>query len=210
MELLKKNYSILSKLFLVLLLVILFLFSLFQLEQNIKIEANSPICIPPSCPTDYEPDFNCIQKQILDPTAKNPSSAQFCCENKCKDIGGLPTEDRARQLDPLFTFFGQTLYVSVAERIPTLINLAITTALGLMSVYTVVYGTYVAGYKRTQTTDPGEIEKISKTLKNLVLGFVLAWSFIFIIQLVASLLGLGSLSNLTLVGDGGGSTITIE
>ncbi len=162
---------------------------------------SSPICIPSECPNDYEPDFNCINKKLFDPS-------YGCCENKCK---GSPSPTQIpSELSPLITIFGQTFAIKNGQQIPTLINLAISTVLGVISVYAVLNGIYLTGFKRANTTDQAEIEKINKNLTTMILGFILAWSFIIIIQLVSSLLGLGSLSNLTVIGGGdGGSTITI-
>ncbi len=160
---------------------------------------NEPICVPTGCPEDYVPDFDCVSKQLLNP-------ADGCCENKCRGEAG---QDQPTEFKPLFTFFDTDVRVETGQQIPTLINLVITTFLGLISVYAAVYGIYIAGFVRAKTTDAAEIERVNKILRNLILGFILAWSFIIIIQLVANTLGLGSLNSLELVEEGGSDVITI-
>ncbi len=159
------------------------------------------ICIPSACPNDYEPDFNCINERLF-----NPDST--CCQNKCKGSAGAPNVTTP-EIQPLIRFFGRTLAIREASQLPVIINLAITTFLGFVSVYAVVYGIYVAGFIRARTTNEEEIQKANKTLIYLFAGFILAWSFIIIIQLIANVLGLGSLNNLVVVDSGGGSGTNI-
>lgn len=185
------------KVSLIFLLSFMFL-SVFKYETNAQLS-----CLPSSCqqPGLFEVDFACVNKKLLDPGAS-------CCEEKCLDTNDsfvVPSE-----YDPLFSFFGYTFAITSGQQLPTLINLAITTFLGFVSVYAIIMGIYQGAILRAGTDDPEEIAKISKTFITLILGFFLAWGFIVIIQIVASLLGLGSLQNLTLIGDTGGTTITIQ
>jgi len=85
----------------------------------------------------------------------------------------------------------------------------IQTILGLISLYTLFRGVYLAGFKRTADNNTGDIEKINKEFTNLVIGFVISWSFIFILQLVGGALGLGSLTTLQVKGTGPSSGTTI-
>lgn len=159
--------------------------------------SNSPICIPSSCAGEgqYEPDFACINQQLLDPTNN-------CCENKCKNISS--GNDNPDSFTKLIDVFGSSIVIETDDPIgviAVLVNLAITTVLGFISLYAIVRGIYEGGIKRARSIDSGEIEETTKTVQTLILGFVLAWSFIFIIQFITSILGLGSLSDLTVLQD---------
>ncbi len=160
-------------------------------------------CLPEACQNagQFEPDFNCINRKLLNPSVD-------CCEDKCSDDNQeftIPNE-----LDPLFSFFGYTFAVKDGQQIPTLINLAISTFLGFVSVYALGMGIYQGAVVRARTTDPEKIAEVSKSFVALVGGFILSWGFIVIMQVVANLIGLGSLQDLTIIGDDGGTTITID
>ena len=160
-------------------------------------------CLPSSCRRagQYEPDFACQLEKLNNP-------ASNCCQNKCKD-GFTPTELPAEQKE-LFQFFGNKVIITEGNRIPALINLLVSTVLGFMSLYALFQGIYLGAVKRPKATSEEDVAKINKTLQSLILGFILAWSFIFIIQFVANLLGLGDLSTMQLVGEDGGTIITIN
>jgi hypothetical protein len=151
--------------------------------------AEDPYEIPYGCDDNYTIDFNCQNRRIMDPS-------ETCCIHKCKDQDD-PTA-APEQLDEL-EVFGFRIAIDATKKIPVLINLLFTTALGLVSVYTVVVGIYYAGVKRAKATTSEEIESINKTLKQLTLGFIIAWGFIFIVQFVFNLLGLGSLNDMIII-----------
>lgn len=181
--------------------IFLFCFTFFVISlcgtQVINAQAD---CLPDSCKVrgGYLPDFQCVNEKLI-----NPSSD--CCIDKCatEPSGEVPDE-----YQPLFEFFGYSLAVTKDQQIPTLINLAITTALGFASVYALVMGIYEGAFVRARVTEAEEIEKSNKVILSLIAGFFLAWGFIVIIQIVANLIGLGDLQNLELVGDNG-TTIVI-
>lgn len=191
------------------LLAILFVLS-FSTLNRVNASGNFPSwCtgatgIPADCsaPGEYEPDFNCINNKFLNPNLE-------CCPNKC--VGGStssPEDDTYQQIN----FFGTTvgLDFSNPNTIPTLVNLGISTFLGIISIYALFRGIYVAAFIRTSATDPARIAAINKELTNLVIGFIIAWGAIFIVQLVANIIGLGSLSNLQVAGTQGAYVITIQ
>src|SRR5690554_3209767 len=66
------------------------------------------LCIPAACnqPGQYIPDFNCIQKQISDPRAKEQGNPEFCCANKCRDeslnTGGTAQPEVFRRVASFF------------------------------------------------------------------------------------------------------------
>jgi hypothetical protein len=196
-------------------IVLLTVASLFFINLN-KVEASSPIYIPPECPTAcnednntncFVPDNDCVSRKLFDPSYP-------CFENKCRGTAG--SADKADEVTTLLQAFGTKVIVKTNDPVKfvaVLINLAITTFLGLISVYAIIYGVYVGGVKRAQSIDDAEIAAANKTLVTLIAGFILAWSFIFIIQVVSSILGLGNLSDLELISSSGeatGDTITID
>lgn len=186
-----------------LVLVLSIMLSLF-LKEFVNGQADGVICadVYKVCPDTFIPDFNCTNRRIFDPIVK-------CCENKCP--GATTQTDQAVEFSTLISFFGNSLTIKSAQQIPTLINLAITTVLGLFSVYAIGYGMFVAGFVRAKTTNEEEIVKANKTLITLILGFVLAWGFIIIMQFVANIVGVGSLSNMQFLQENpDGSVVVIQ
>ncbi len=144
--------------------------------------------IPSACTDSYVPDFACINKKIIDP-------GYACCENTCIDSSGNPTSgvsDPGLEKYREFGILGLTVKIT-PESIPSLINVLLSTFLGIIALYALFRGIYVAAIKRTQATEEN-LEAVNKELTNIVIAFVIAFASIFIIQLVFNLLGLGSLN----------------
>ncbi|MFS8130710.1 MAG: hypothetical protein ACMG57_01895 [Candidatus Dojkabacteria bacterium] len=165
-----------------------------------------PIGIPSSCQNPcaaqddaancYVPDFQCSNARILHPGTD-------CCTNKCKDNDpGTPTPAEVIK----FNIFGTQFEITPAK-VPNLINIAISSFLGLVSAYALIRGMYVGAVLRTRATSSEDIAKVNKEIVNMIIGFVLAWSFIFIIQFIGSILGF-SVSDLNFTSTG--SVITIN
>ena len=170
----------------------------------------SPICVPEECPFDYVTNSACILEKILHPESE---LAQTCCENACVDeegniIDSYKTET-PEELYEIVSMFGQTISIKDEHRVAAIVNLVITSILGGISLFATGYGTLLAAYKRPNTVDPAEIEKISGTLKTLLLGFIISWGFIFIIQFFSTLVGIGNLSELIVLGDNEEASTTI-
>lgn len=193
-----------QKIVLILFILLNLVIFLGSVQINAQPTSSDITCLPSACqvPGGFEPDFACQTERILNPGSN-------CCINKCTvdaSVIDLPPETTV-----LFEFFGNSLIITDGSRIPALINLLISTFLGFISLYAVIYGIYLGAYARPNATDEESIAQINKSLQSVIIGFALAWSFIFIIQFVASLLGLGDLSTLDLVGNSGSSTtITIQ
>lgn len=149
-----------------------------------------PFDIPDACPSNYTPNFNCINRKLIDPSYS-------CCRNICKDqAGAIPIEEQPGVYQQLFSFFGRTIAISSGNQLVAIFNIGITTVLGMFTVFALVFGVYTAAIVRAKTTDEEEIANSNKTLINIIIGFTLAWSFLFIIQIVMGFLGMGNLSNL--------------
>lgn len=157
----------------------------------------APYYIPSGCGNDangnpnIEPDYECMNVKILKPGS---SLAQSCCINKCKGGTGTTPGQETASLRRLEAFGAQ--FAISASSIPKIINIVFSTVLGLISIYVLIRGIYVAGVKRTQATSADQIATLNKELTNLVIGFIILWSIIFIIQVVFGLLGLGSVSDI--------------
>lgn len=188
------------------------LFLVFASTLTFKVEAGggqlppgceAPFGIPEQCsePGDYEPDFNCINARFVNPGLE-------CCPNKCVgDTSPVPEED----VYQTFNIFGTSINLDFSDpqTIPTIVNIAISTVLGIISLYVLFRGIYIAAFVRTSTNDPSKIAAVNKELVNLFIGFGLAWGAIFLVQLVANVIGLGSLNNLQVTGTEGAYVITI-
>jgi len=165
-------------------------------DVSCSVDSTNPYCIP-NC--EYEPDFNCINKLMLDPEAN-------CHVNKCV---GESVVEPAAAYEKLISFFGKGIYVEHSQKIPLIINIVISTVLGLVSLYALVVGAYTAAVERVNATEAESIANVNMKLKNIMIGFALSWGFILIMQFFTSLLGLGSLSELQLI-DENAPTITIN
>lgn len=176
----------------------------------------APYYIPNACPAPYRPgisggytaDLNCQLQRITSPGTR-------CCPNICvnadgsRQSGTLPGEGNP-ELFRSFEVFNTTIRVN-PDNIGTIINILFTTVLGFVSLYAIVRGIYVTGVKRTMVSTPDEIAAINQELTNLVIGAIICWGFIIIIQVIANLIGVGQLSNLDISGgDTGGVVITIK
>lgn len=161
---------------------------------------SAPFDIPLDCPSPrdpnspntnyYVPDFECINRKLLDPT-------YACCRNKCSNtIGNIDISNQPPVFQELFSFFGRTIAITSGNQLVAIFNVAITSILAIFTVVAIVFGVYVGAFVRARTIDSEEIANANRTLVNIIIGFTLAWSFMFIIQIILGFLGLGNLSNL--------------
>src|SRR5690606_16851902 len=121
-----------------------------------------------------------------------------CCENKCRS-GSTTTPGASDPILEKYREFGVLgIRVRIDESsIPSLVNIALTTFLGIIALYTLFRGIYVAGIKRTNATSEDEFSSINKEFTALIIGFIIAFTSIFLVQLVFNVLGLGSLTDFT-------------
>lgn len=167
---------------------------------------NIPVNCPQPCDNDnmencYVPDFDCVNYKFRDPSFQ-------CCINQCKNAPSEGDQNgQVQQFFSQFNFFGTNIRLDPA-RIPSLLNLLVTTILGINAVYALFRGMYIGLVIRSQTIDDAEIQKVSAEARNLFIGAALSFGTIFIVQLVANFLGVGQITTLDFsnVGD----TITIR
>jgi len=198
--------------------IFLLTFISFVLFTSLKVDAATdcvaPYFIPDACGVPYVPDkspgytadLNCQIVRITKPGTPEAN----CCPNICVDASGnrvsttLPTEVTQTEV------FGTTIRVN-PENSGTIVNILFTTVLGLVSIYAIIRGIYVTGIKRPMVIEAEKIAEINKELTNLVIGVIISWGFIILIQVVANLLGVGQLNNLDISGgETGGTVITIK
>ena len=160
--------------------------------------------VPAACPNTYKPDLNCTANKFSNPDSK-------CCPNFCPQGEGSNATN-ITQLSSTYrklVIFG-TDYRFSPESTSGVIKLVIQTILGLVSLYALVRGVYLAGFKRTLVTTPDEIGKINKELTNMLIGFIICWGFILILQFVSNFLGLGSLTALSGTDNSGANVVVVK
>lgn len=176
--------------------------SSFKVSAAFPAGCQGPVGIPTSCPNKcnsasdtncYLPDFQCSLSGFLS------SGGGDCCPNKCN--GEAPIKPADTGVFAKLNIFG-TQFVFNSSSIPSLINAAISTFLGFVSIYALVRGMYIGAVLRTRATSADDITKVNKEIVNLIIGFILAWSFIFIIQFISSVLGIGNLNDLNVTNTG--------
>ncbi len=201
-----------------LVIAFIFVFPLFSPRVN-ALTADPDVCLPPHgipsmCQDSYTLDNKCNVARIINPEVD-------CCINKCTNIDngydpdaecsgpGDPDCDVTSVLNSLNIFGTKIQYSN--EKIPSLVQLGLSAFLAVVSFYALFRGMYLYSIKRTQTTDAAEIGKINKEFGNIIIGFVLAWSAIFIVELVMRILGLPTLTQITLerIDDGSASNVII-
>lgn len=139
------------------------------------------------------PDMTCVLSKLLN----TPNDGEVdCCENKCpntKDVdpGIINNEYYSLKI------FNTNIEISY-EKLPTLINLGFSTFLAIIAIYAAIRGIYIFAIKMPNATQDDQLASISKEARALVIGFILSLSFLFITQLVFSILGLPSLADLQL------------
>ncbi len=155
---------------------------------------------PPGCENTYVVDANCVQRRLLNPS-------YVCQVNICPNEQG---EEPPEEVAKLITIFGQNLYVYSSNKVAALVNMLLIGVMTVMTVIAFIYGVFVAAVQRSKSTEAGEIETANKTLLRLILGFVLAWSIIVVMQFVFSILGIGGLTDITISNDENQDSIIIS
>jgi len=196
------------------LLIINYLFFIFTFVEFELVSAqeqkltckNNPYLEPKDCgEAGVTIDSNCQARRIL-----NPNPKEECCILVCKSANILPTETLSRFSS--FNLFGTTYRIDLTNRanIEMLINLAIITIISIAGLYALFRGAYLAGFVLPSSEKDEDFSKISKELRNLVFGFLLAVGSIVIVQLVFTVLGLGSLTDIQLFEEQNGLKIVVE
>lgn len=169
----------------------------------------NPYKEPSGC-SDFIIDSDCQARRIL-----NPSPDETCCILNCRSIItsdsvviSTPTLDQFTSLN----LFGTRFNIDLNNRknVEMLINLGIITIISVIAIYALFRGAYLAGFVLPSIDKEDDASRVSRELRNLVFGFVLAVGSIVIVQLVFTVLGLGSLQDLSLFEDSNGFTIIVN
>ena len=200
--------------FKILALILLVSVSLLSVKVSAASDCIAPYFIPNKCQNPYiagqaegyTADLNCQLVRITQPG----TPAASCCPNICvgpdgKEIGGKTNPKEFQKLE----VFGTTIKIN-PDNIGTIINILFTTVLGIVSLYAIFRGIYVTGVKRPLAITADQIAEINKELTNLIIGVIICWGFIIVIQVIANLLGVGQLNNLDFSSDSSGTVITIQ
>lgn len=152
----------------------------------------------------YIPNFDCLSQRVLDPMI-------ICCISKCanEQISGSELE-QLRVFYRTFNFFGTKVNINTDSLVGWL-TLGIQAFLAVVSIIALVKG-IKAGVIDVPKGE--ELDKVKRDITNTIMGFILAWGAIFIIQIILSVLGIPGLNELVIIGDppnsGQQSTIVIK
>jgi len=181
------------------------IFVFAQAQQNTNCLIN-PYLEPINCGEEgITIDSNCQARRILD-----PKPDEDCCILICRNTSSLDSETLSTFTN--LNLFGTTYRIDLTNRsnIEMLINLAIITIISIAGLYALFRGAYLAGFVLPSSEKDEDFSKISKELRNLVFGFFLAVGSIVIVQLIFTVLGLGSLTDIQLFEDQNGLKIVVE
>jgi hypothetical protein len=135
----------------------------------------------------------------------------ICCISKCanEQISGSELE-QLRVFYRTFNFFGTKVNINTDSLVGWL-TLGIQAFLAVVSIIALVKG-IKAGVIDVPKGE--ELDKVKRDITNTIMGFILAWGAIFIIQIILSVLGIPGLNELVIIGDppnsGQQSTIVIK
>ncbi|GIW58879.1 MAG: hypothetical protein KatS3mg086_164 [Candidatus Dojkabacteria bacterium] len=186
-----------NKLILIFYIIVFFMFPVNVLAQGSSGDYSRIGSVPENCPEDFVVDFSCQRAKLVDSTVD-------CFENKCPDAPSYEEQQNGSEENSLLNsldVFGARFNIDSGQEIAAVINILISTFLGIVSLYALIRGVYVAGFKIAGNTEQEKLTEARNEIVQLVLAFVIAWSAIFVLQFVFSLLGLGSINNYILFGD---------
>lgn len=203
-----------NKLFRPILIILFFIFSTLLFNTSIAQVPDTrdckinPYLTPTTCDEkNITIDSNCQTRHIL-----NPGSAD-CCILICKNSqGSLDQNNESLKKFSSFNIFGSkfNLDLTDAKTVELLVSLFVSTILGIVSLYALLKGAYLAAFKRPEATTAEDIASINKEFTSLVVGFTVAWGLIFLVQIVFGILGLGNIRNMELFNDQNGIVITVK
>lgn len=129
-------------------------------------------------------DLTCQRKRLVDPT-------DSCTLLYCGDSQAKPPELGSETVS--FNFFGVTIRMNSSRQLETILYVIFTLFLGVVAIGTVAYGIYGA-FKRAGAQSADDVASAVKIMQNALVGFLIAGLALLIAQLVASFIGVGSLT----------------
>lgn len=144
-----------------------------------------------TCPDDEEPviDLDCQRRRVLNPDAS--CTLLYCSGDNVPGAG--PEFTDAFEFN-IFNFFNVKIRVNSAQTVASLLYIGAMGFLGFCAIAAVGLGVYGA-YRRSSPKDE-DIAASAKILTNVLVGLILIVMSLVFSQLVASLLGLGSLTQM--------------
>lgn len=129
-----------------------------------------------------KPGFNyeCQRRRFIDPNET--------CDLFCQDINPLNPGDNAADFFQL-NVFGVTLRFDSDTGVAQIIAIGFSLFLGVMALVAAAIGV-MASVKRANAESDADVQAATKTMRNAIMGVVIAGMSLLIVQLVAGLFGL--------------------
>lgn len=166
------------------LLTTLIFFSVFT--SFFAVNTHAQTCTDYSCTGCENPkvDLVCQQRRLIDP------GDESCTLMYCADDGGKPTTETPDALN--LNFFGVTIRLNSDQALASLLYLIFSFILAIVLIATVVIG-IIAAVNRARAEKDEDISKAQKTMTNAIIGFVIFGVSLVIVQIVATVIGVGSI-----------------
>lgn len=137
----------------------------------------------PGC-DDVRVDFACQRRKILDP-------ADSCEEVYC--AGTRPPSYSGEIIN--LNVFGVRISLTSERAIAQIVFLGFSAFLGIVALTITAIGVY-ASFKRANAESDDDIQYSTRIIRNAVIGLIIIVLSLVIVQFVASILGLGSITEL--------------
>jgi len=162
----------------------LIFFSVFT--SFLVVNTYAQTCSDYSCTDCENPkvDLVCQQRRLIDP------SDTSCTLMYCADGGNKPTTETPDVLN--LNFFGVTIRLNSDQALASVLYLIFSFILAIALIATVFLGV-LAAVNRARAEKDEDIAKAQKTMTNAITGFVLFGVSLVIVQIVATVIGVGSI-----------------
>ncbi len=134
-------------------------------------------------------DLGCQRARLFTPQS---TTAKNCTLYFCAD-GGVTAPNSGSDLS--FNVFGVSIRINTDAGIYALLFLAFNLFLGIVATALVIIGVRAA-IKRARADSDDEVASAGKTLQNSVIGLGIIILSLLIVQIVANLVGVGSVADL--------------
>jgi len=161
----------------------LIFFSVFT--SFLVVNTHAQTCSDYSCEGCENPkvDLVCQQRRLIDPD--DPCTLMYCA-----DDGGKPTTETPDALN--LNFFGVTIRLNSDQALASVLYLIFSFILAIALIATVFLGV-MAAVNRARAEKDEDISKAQKTMTNAITGFILFGVSLVIVQIVATVIGVGSI-----------------
>lgn len=137
--------------------------------------------------SDVQIDFKCQRDKLVDPDSP-------CCVQYCGNVNPNKNNREAEKID--WTLFNVRFSLDSDKAVAQVLFIVFNLFLAVVAMYAVFVGVY-ASVQRAQADSEEKVAATIKQMRNAIIGLVLIGLSLLIAQLIASLLGLGSVAELT-------------